>query len=206
MRLRRGSEEDTVTEDDFIGFAEEKFYEFIRSAESRNITKFSINQPVLMNKVWVSKTSDKGTIPVTERAFGLSLLRYFTEKPNYHHVGGIRYAPCNLVIGIQKVVVAPTRVPRECNLRSVYMDMCAALPPSEGILALTKGANLLSDAPLFLVRTNFNTVSECVIATNQEILDEDVLKAAAELQDNPLEDAISKILALYSTTWDFVIR
>jgi hypothetical protein len=159
-----------------------------------------------MNRVWLSKATDKGNIPAVERGFGLSLLKYFTEKPNYFHVGGIRYAPCNLVAGIQKVVSTPTRVPASHNLASIYKDECAGLPPSEGIIALTTGTNFASDSVLFLVRTDFNTVKDCAFDTRREILDEEIRQAAADMKDNTVEDAVSKILILYSTTWDFVIQ
>jgi len=195
-----------MNEENFIGFVEGKFYQFIKSAENRNLRKFSIYQSVLMNKVWLSRTTDKGLIPIIERGFGLSLLKYFTEKPNYYHFGGIRYAPCNLVIGIQKIVFTPTRVPVSHNLESIYKDVCTTLPPSEGIIALTTGTNFANDSPLFVVRTDFETVKECAFDLRREILDEEILKAAAELKDSPLDEAISKMLILYSTTWDFVIQ
>jgi hypothetical protein len=195
-----------MNEESFIGFVEGKFYQFIKGAESRNVRKFSIYQPTLMNRVWLSKATDKENIPVVERGFGLSLLKYFTEKPNYFHAGGIRYAPCNLAIGIQKVVITPTRVPVIHNLESIYKDGCASLPPSEGVIALTRGVNYVNDSPLFVVRTDFNTVKDCSYDVRREILDEEIVQAASELKDSPLEDAISKILILYSTTWDFVIQ
>lgn len=195
-----------MNEESFLGFAEEKFYQFIKGAESRNVRKFSVYQPMLMNKVWVSKATDKGTIPLVERGFSLSLLKYFTEKPNYFHVGGIRYAPCNLVVGIQKVVPPPTRVPLIHNLESIYKDLCGVLPKSEGVLALTRGTNFTNDSPLFVVRTDFSTVKDCAFDVSREILDEEIVKAAAELKDASVEEAVSKILILYSTTWDFVVQ
>jgi hypothetical protein len=195
-----------MNEENFIGFVEDKFYQFIKGAESRNVRKFSIYQPVLMNRIWVSKATEKGNIPVVERGFGLSLLKYCTEKPNYFHFEGIRYAPCNLVAGIQKVVSTPTRVPVNHNLDSIYKDGCAMLPPSEGVIALTTGTNFANDSVLFLVRTDFNKVTDCAFDIRREILDEEILKAAAELKDSPLEEAVSKMLILYSTTWDFIIQ
>jgi hypothetical protein len=195
-----------MNEESFIGYVEDKFYEFIKGAEGRNVRKFSIYQPALMNKVWLSKATDRGNVPIVERGFGLSLLKYLTEKPNYYHFEGIRNAPCNLVVGIQKLVFTPTRVPVNHNLDSVYKDVCAVLPPSEGIIALTTGTNFVNDSPLFVVKTDFDTVKDCTFDLRREILDEEILKAAAELQDAPLEEAVSKILILYSTTWDFVIQ
>ena len=195
-----------MNEENFISFVESKFYQFIKGSETRNIRKFSIYQPVLMNRIWVSKATEKGNIPVVERGFGLSLVKYCTEKPNYFHAGGIRYAPCNLVAGIQKVVATPTRVPVNHNLDSVYKDGCARLPPSEGVIALTAGNNFYNDSVLFLVRTDFNKVTDCAFDIRREILDEEVRQAAADMKNITLEEAISKILILYSTTWDFVIQ
>lgn len=195
-----------MNEESFIGFVEEKFYQFIKGAESRNVRKFSIYQPMLMNRVFLSKQTEKGNVPVVERGFGLSLVKYFTEKPNYYHVGGIRYAPCNLVVGIQKVVSVPTRVPISHNLDSIYKDLSAALPPTEGIIGLTTGSNFGNDAPLFMVRTDFSMVKECAFDVRREILDEEIRQAAADMKDSTLEEAISKILILYSTTWDFVVQ
>jgi hypothetical protein len=195
-----------MNEEKFIGFVEDMFYRYIKGAESRNVRKFSIYQPVLMNKVWLSRATDQGNIPIVERGFGLSLLKYFSEKPNYFHVGGIRYAPCNLVVGIQKVVTTPARVPVIHNLESIYKDVCAALPPSEGVIALTRGANFANDSPLFVVRTDFEKVKDCSFDVRREILDEEIVNAAAELKDSPLEEAVSKLLILYSTTWDFVVQ
>jgi len=195
-----------MNEENFISFVENKFYQFIKGTESRNVRRFSIYQPTLMNKVWLSKSADKVTVPVVEKEFGLSLLKYFTEKPNYYHVGGIRYAPCNLAVGIQKIVFTPTRVPVSYNLDSVYKEMCSSLPPSEGVIALTRGTNFVNDTPLFVVRTDFETVKDCSFDLRKEALDEEIVKAAAELKDSPLEEAVSKLLILYSTTWDFVIQ
>jgi hypothetical protein len=195
-----------MNEENFIGFVENKFYQFIKGAEGKNVKKFTINQPVIMNKVWLSRETEKGKIPVVERGFGLSLLKYFTEKPNYYHVGGIRYAPCNLVVGIQKLVFTPTRVPINHNLSAIYKDVLTTLPASEGVIALTTGANFAADTPLFVVRTDFNTVKDCSFDVRREILDEEIRKAASDMEDNVIEDAISKILILYSTTWDFVIQ
>lgn len=195
-----------MNEENFIEFVAGKFFQFIKGAETRNIRKFSIHKPVLMNRIWVSKATDKGNMPVVERGFGLSLLKYCTEKPNYYHAGGIRYAPCNLVAGIQKVVSTPTRVPVKHNLDSIYKDGCAMLPPSEGVVALTMGSNFANDSVLFLVRTDFNKVIDCAFDIRREILDEEIRQAAADMKDNTIEEAISKILILYSTTWDFVIQ
>lgn len=195
-----------MNEENFIGFVAGKFFQFIKGAETRNIRNFSIHKPVLMNRIWVSKATDKGNVPVVERGFGLSLLKYCTEKPNYYHAGGIRYAPCNLVAGIQKVVTTPTRVPAVHNLDSIYTNGCAMLPPSEGVIALTTGTNFTNDSVLFLVRTDFHMVTDCAFDVRREILDEEIRQAAADMKGNSLEEAISKILILYSTTWDFVIQ
>jgi hypothetical protein len=62
-----------MNEEDFIKFVEEQFYKFIKDSENRNIKKFSIYKPILMNKVWVSKPSGKEIIPLVEKDFGLSL-------------------------------------------------------------------------------------------------------------------------------------
>lgn len=195
-----------MNEESFISFVENKFYKFIKGSETRNIRKFSINKPALMNRIWISKATDKGNIPVVERGFGLSLVKYCTEKPNYFHAGGIRYAPCNLVAGIQKVVSTPTRIPANHNLDSIYREGCAALPPSEGVIALTTGTNFANDSVLFLVRTDFEKVTDCAFDIRREILDEEIRQAAADMKDSTIEEAVSKILILYSTTWDFIIQ
>lgn len=194
-----------MNEEDFIKFVEEQFYKFIKDSENRNIKKFSIYKPILMNKVWVSKPSGKEIIPVVEKGFGLSLLKYFTEKPNYYHVGGIRYAPCNMVVGIQKVVEVPNRVPRTQNLESVFKDMDNHLPPSEGVLVLTTGNDFVIDSPFCLIRSNFHKVTEYAFDLSRGVIDEDILKSAADLKGKPIEEAISQTLILYSKTWGFRI-
>ena len=66
-----------MNEEDFIKFVEEQFYKFIKDSENRNIKKFSIYKPILMNKVWVSKPSGKEIIPLSRKRLWSQFIKVF---------------------------------------------------------------------------------------------------------------------------------
>jgi hypothetical protein len=110
-----------------------------------------------------------------------------------------------MVIGIQKVVEVPNRVPRTQNLESVFKDMNNHLPPSEGVLVLTTGNDFVIDSPFCLIRSDFHKVTEYAFDLSRGVIDEDIVEPAGDLKGKPIEEAISQTLILYSKTWGFRI-